>query len=201
MQQTGSASLEFDCDVELDNWRSAWAAPKQEWCCKNFQRGCTTPTPAPRPAGCTTPAPTPRPLAVVQPAPVPTSVTTTVTTAPPAVPAPSPAPGCTTSPSFNCDEGFANWEAGWSAEKKEYCCKVRNMGCEGPGASHNFNCDDEFANWEMSWSSAKKKFCCKERGMGCEVAAAQPRAAGIADGFTQSISWPPAVSVPGPPNK
>eukprot|EP00435_Cladocopium_sp_Y103_P041693 s394_g11.t1 len=31
---------------------------------------------------------------------------------------------------YNCDAGFQNWQVGWSAAKKEWCCRARRRGCE-----------------------------------------------------------------------
>lgn len=32
---------------------------------------------------------------------------------------------------FDCWAGFAEWHTGWSAEKREQCCRRRSMGCSG----------------------------------------------------------------------
>lgn len=35
----------------------------------------------------------------------------------------------TTSAPYDCNAGFSNWEAGWSAPKKVYCCAHAGRGC------------------------------------------------------------------------
>jgi len=121
-----AATLNYDCNAELDHWRTAWGTPKQEWCCANFQRGCPDgggAAPAEAAAsrmaapGCTTTPPPP----VTQPAPLPPPVT-------------QPSPGCSTTPvdDIDCDDGFATWEVSWSQAKKEFCCRSKGMGCQNP---------------------------------------------------------------------
>merc|ERR1711994_1040178 len=42
--------------------------------------------------------------------------------------------GCVTSSDpYDCDDGFANWMAGWSVAKKAWCCANRGKGCP-PGS-------------------------------------------------------------------
>merc|ERR1719384_1838033 len=33
----------------------------------------------------------------------------------------------TSSEPYDCDAGFANWQAGWSVPKKEWCCRVHDV--------------------------------------------------------------------------
>jgi hypothetical protein len=41
-----------------------------------------------------------------------------------------PAGGCqTTGIPYDCAAGFANWQAGWSAEQKAWCCQHTGKGC------------------------------------------------------------------------
>merc|ERR1719346_418371 len=57
---------------------------------------------------------------------------------------------------YNCADGFANWQAGWSVPKKEWCCRVHGKGCPGQAAgggapvgttSAPYDCNAGFANW------------------------------------------------------
>merc|ERR1712176_1394727 len=79
---------------------------------------------------------------------------------------------------YNCFDGFANWQAGWSVAKKAWCCRVHGKGCDnGPGGcvpvstSAPFDCNAGFANWVAGWSVAKKAWCCTNAGKGCPPAA------------------------------
>merc|ERR1712037_964258 len=77
---------------------------------------------------------------------------------------------------YNCADGFANWQAGWSVAKKEWCCRVHGKGCPNQGggcvtSSEPYDCDAGFANWMAGWSVAKKAWCCANRGKGCPPAA------------------------------
>jgi hypothetical protein len=81
---------------------------------------------------------------------------------------------------YNCADGFANWQAGWSVPKKEWCCRVHGKGCPGQQAggcapagttSAPYDCNAGFANWMAGWSVAKKDWCCHNAGKGCPPAA------------------------------
>merc|ERR1711860_244250 len=62
---------------------------------------------------------------------------------------------------FDCGAGLANWEDGWSAEKKKWCCSKHNRACDV------FDCDAGVANLQDGWSEAKKHYCCPKTGRGC----------------------------------
>jgi hypothetical protein len=36
---------------------------------------------------------------------------------------------------FDCDAGLANWEKGWSDQKKDWCCAQEQKGCEQDDAA------------------------------------------------------------------
>jgi len=38
-----------------------------------------------------------------------------------------------TGAAYNCDDGYANWRAGWSMGKKDYCCSHTGRGCDPAG--------------------------------------------------------------------
>merc|ERR1719323_1495209 len=93
-------------------------------------------------------------------------------TAPPLVPVyvPPTAPPRPADP-YNCADGFANWQAGWSVGKKAWCCKVHGKGCPGAAGgcetSAPYDCNAGFANWVVGWSVGKKAWCCAHGGKGC----------------------------------
>merc|ERR1711933_214317 len=84
---------------------------------------------------------------------------------------------------YNCEDGFANWQAGWSVAKKEWCCRVHGKGCPNQGGgcatvaptaapiAEPYDCEAGFANWMAGWSVAKKAWCCSNKGKGCPPAA------------------------------
>merc|ERR1712203_111231 len=125
-----TTSLPYDC-LEGSTWEEEWPQAKKDYCCMTVGRGCpttrpntalpeTTPTVAPTPFP--TPPPTPPPTqapAPVPPAPVP--VPPAPVPVPPYVP-PAPAGPPPPADPFDCAAGFANWRAGWSVEKKSWCC-------------------------------------------------------------------------------
>jgi len=89
-------------------------------------------------------------------------------TLPPVVPTAPPPPA----DPFNCADGFANWVAGWSVEKKEWCCSFHGKGCPQQGggcatSSEPYDCEAGFANWQQGWSVQKKAWCCSNKGKGC----------------------------------
>merc|ERR1712232_1306638 len=83
---------------------------KKVWCCMHHHIGCPT-----------TPAPPPMPPVVRPPVPA--------VPLPPVAPPVPPAPVGTTSCPYDCNAGFSNWEKGWPAGKKTYCCQTVHKGC------------------------------------------------------------------------
>jgi len=140
----------FNCAVDAEN---TWAADKKAWCCRIHHRGCPPTAPPPQPI-----------LPAVQPAPVQPIL-------PPMQPTLPPRPA----DPYDCNAGFANWQAGWSVAKKEWCCRVHGKGCANQGgfltSSEPYDCDAGFANWQAGWSIPKKSWCCANKGKGCPPAA------------------------------
>merc|ERR1739842_87394 len=65
-------------------------------------------------------------------------------------------------------DGFANWQAGWSVPKKEWCCRVHGKGCANQGggcvtSSEPYDCNAGFANWMAGWSIPKKSWSAQTR--------------------------------------
>merc|ERR1711920_934552 len=81
---------------------------------------------------------------------------------PPVTPPPPPPPPAGPVDPFNCADGAINWQAGWSTEKKVWCCHQHGKGCgqdaEVPAAE--YDCNAAFANWVKGWSEGKKQWCC-----------------------------------------
>jgi hypothetical protein len=76
---------------------------------------------------------------------------------------PPPAPP---SEPYDCNAGYSNWEAGWSPDKKEWCCSNKQMGCPET-SSKPYDCDAGYSNWEAGWSHEKKEWCCANEQKGC----------------------------------
>merc|ERR1712107_751343 len=61
---------------------------------------------------------------------------------------------------YNCADGYANWQAGWTVGKKAWCCKNHGKGCPGQigcaTTSKPYDCVAGFANWQAGWSVGKK---------------------------------------------
>merc|ERR1719384_13971 len=123
-----------------------WAADKRAWCCRVHHKGC----------------PPTAPPAIVIPQP------------PPVMPVMPVAPARPADP-YNCADGYANWQVGWSVGKKAWCCKVHGKGCPGQigcaTTSKPYDCVAGYANWMAGWSVGKKAWCCKNEGKGCPPAA------------------------------
>mmetsp|Transcript_121029 Transcript_121029/g.314322 ORF Transcript_121029/g.314322 Transcript_121029/m.314322 type:complete len:540 (+) Transcript_121029:73-1692(+) len=131
---------------------------KQSFCCRS--RGLYCPTTQPP-----TPPPTPPPTAPPPPPPPPTPPTM------PPTPPPTPPPMRPAALPFDCNAGFSNWAAGWSAPKKAWCCAHGGKGCAPPPtASLPFDCMAGFNNWKAGWSMPKKVWCCAHQSKGCEAA-------------------------------
>mmetsp|Transcript_95362 Transcript_95362/g.240281 ORF Transcript_95362/g.240281 Transcript_95362/m.240281 type:complete len:291 (+) Transcript_95362:265-1137(+) len=143
-----TTTLPYDCNAGLSNWQAGWSIAKKGWCCQNQKKGCPPPPTPPRP-----PAPPPKP--------------------PPTPPPPQPP---TPQLPFDCNAGFANWQAGWSVPKKGWCCAHGGKGCTTPPPppppppptpSLPYDCNAGFANWQSGWSVQKKAWCCQNGGKGC----------------------------------
>lgn len=65
---------------------------------------------------------------------------------------------------YDCQAGFWNWQKGWSASKKDWCCTNSNRGC---ATTEPFDCDAAFSNWKAAWSEGKKTYCCARYSRGC----------------------------------
>ena len=145
----------FNCAVDAEN---TWAADKKAWCCRIHHRGC--PPTAPPPQVILPPVQQP----IFQPA------------QPIFQPAPQPIVPARPADPYNCADGFANWQAGWSVPKKEWCCRVHGKGCLGGGggfvtSSEPYDCNAGWANWMAGWSIPNKSWCCSNKGKGWPPAA------------------------------
>jgi len=85
---------------------------------------------------------------------------------------------------FDCENGFWNWERGWSEAKKDVCCKIKDCGSTGSHVSHVFSaggstfshvshvfsasqCSYGFANCQTGWSEDKQHDCCAHHNKCC----------------------------------
>jgi len=193
----------YDCTSGVGNWKMMWSTQQKEYCCMTTGIGCTTrPTtafPNTPPTAPPTPPPTPPPTRPPTGDPFNCAVGAVdqwehaksvwccrnhhkgcPLTPPPYVPpyVPPTAPARPPDP-YNCADGFANWQAGWSVGKKAWCCRVHGKGCAGQigcaTTSKPYDCVAGYANWMAGWSVAKKAWCCKNEGKGCP-----PQAGGCA---------------------
>lgn len=89
---------------------------------------------------------------------------------------------------FDCDAGFNNWKAGWSAEQKAWCCKHVQRGCMATTTNFYppdlYDCSADQASWN-TWSPSKKVWCCQEFARGCEA---------TSSAATTATSAPPPVA-------
>lgn len=110
----------------------------------------------------------------------------------------NPAPSQLAAPMlFTCDTDDAKGQAGWSAEKRDWCCSNEAKGCPAettaapaagdyaaPSTSRQapppppppmrpeseqteFDCRNGIESWQQSWSPTKKNWCCAHKGAGC----------------------------------
>merc|ERR1712154_130976 len=136
-----------------------WQMGKKVWCCLHHHIGC--PSTPPPPAPVSRPPPPPAPIA----------------------PPPPPAPVFTTSCPYDCNAGFSNWDRGWPAGKKAYCCRTARKGCPavpvGPPVvttSLPYDCNAGYHNCYhcllKQWSVGKLAWCCQHMQRGCPTTAA-----------------------------
>jgi len=159
-------SLPFDCLKDFDRWNSTWSTQKRAWCCKHRSLGCLRSTsirydclhdfsrweeawPEPKRdfcckfhgRGCFTTTVT--------------STATTSTTDAKALPA--------TPQSYDCYQGLSRWLTGWSIEKKDWCCKMKEV-CE----PEPYDCLDDPSKGKKGWTKARRSWCCRHKSQGCE---------------------------------
>jgi len=121
-------------------------------------------------------------------------------------PAPAPAPSGPVDP-FNCADGFLNWKAGWSVQKKQWCCNIHGKGCpengEGWAAipAAQYDCDAGFANWVKGWSAVKKVWCCQTARKGCpgtgDLSVVQAAGQGYGAGAQEGDHGAPVAAITG----
>jgi len=74
---------------------------------------------------------------------------------------------------FNCADDYNEWQAGWSVDKKQWCCNIHGKGCPANGEGYearpanSYDCNSGFANWVKGWSIPKKQWCCNTAHKGC----------------------------------
>merc|ERR1719346_687888 len=125
----------YDCNAGYANWEAGWSTGKKSWCCEKFGKACD-------PYDCSY---------------------TNVDTWQPSKKAyccPKTGKGCptTTSVPYDCNAGYANWEAGWPTGKKSWCCEKFGKACDP------YDCI--YTNVD-TWQPSKKAYCCPKTGKGC----------------------------------
>jgi len=75
---------------------------------------------------------------------------------------------------YNCADGFTNWKAEWSLEKKQWCCKMHGRGCgaDAEVPAPQYDCNSGLPNWVKGWSPGKKQWCCAHGTASCPQDAA-----------------------------
>merc|ERR1712039_1163591 len=76
-------------------------------------------------------------------------------------------PATTTSALFDCGAGGHAQVHAWSPERKDWCCRQKNIACSsttavGPGLAVNCHAEPE-----TEWTADKRKWCCKHYLLGC----------------------------------
>ncbi|CAK9035675.1 mitochondrial [Durusdinium trenchii] len=61
---------------------------------------------------------------------------------------------------FDC----SGTEADWSSDKKNWCCKEHNRGCD---VAEPYDCRAGVTNWQNGWSDHKKYWCCNKYDVAC----------------------------------
>ena len=126
--ETSTSTEEFDCKEGFDNWELGFSEAKKEWCCGHHAIACPVETPT------STAAPTSTSQAALP---------STSFDCYEDVPAHWPKEkqdwccqhkerGCLAGQEvdeFDCNDGLANWELGFSAAKKAWCCKHYWVAC------------------------------------------------------------------------
>eukprot|EP00442_Polarella_glacialis_P019014 CAMPEP_0115079864 /NCGR_PEP_ID=MMETSP0227-20121206/18349_1 /TAXON_ID=89957 /ORGANISM="Polarella glacialis, Strain CCMP 1383" /LENGTH=448 /DNA_ID=CAMNT_0002467423 /DNA_START=259 /DNA_END=1605 /DNA_ORIENTATION=+ len=83
---------------------------------------------------------------------------------------------------YQCWDSLRSWRVTWSEDKRDWCCRMRNVGCFSD-ASAPFDCQADFDSYQDSWSKTKQAWCCWKESRGCsdelsqqdEVASTTPK--------------------------
>lgn len=152
--QPPTTTMHFDCNKGFENWVHEWSIPKRVYCCLNARRACPTAPPVPRP-------PPPPPMRAMPP-PAPAA---------PVQPQPAPPAAGGKPPPFHCGLGYVNWQAGWSAGKKAYCCEHEKKGCVAVPTPPPFDCNEnykpDYHYLLQQWPLPKRQWCCVHARRGC----------------------------------
>eukprot|EP00930_Biecheleria_cincta_P019263 TRINITY_DN14747_c0_g2_i1.p1 TRINITY_DN14747_c0_g2~~TRINITY_DN14747_c0_g2_i1.p1 ORF type:complete len:488 (-),score=74.63 TRINITY_DN14747_c0_g2_i1:871-2334(-) len=158
---SSSDSAAFDCFLGFWDWQNRWSDEQQAFCCKKQKRACK-PTRVDYDcySGSVGMWTNERRTKCCETARI----------------------GCLPSATnreghaYDCTAGYSNWENGWSAAKKAWCCKREGAGCSLP-----YDCRAGYSNWEKGWSEDKKQWCCHNQQKGCIQNALYDCSAGYAN--------------------
>merc|ERR1712087_1002080 len=95
-----------------------------------------------------------------------------------------------TSEPYDCNAGYSNWGAGWSPNKKEWCCANKKMGC-AETTSEPYDCDAGYSNW-LAGLPTRRSGAAPTRRWGAPRGTERPTARGL---YSESSRNAAALSV------
>jgi len=138
------ATFSYDCKTNQENGIKGWSGARKAWCCAHKRLGCQSTLPADQ------------------------GIANGRIVAPTAKPTTTPQLG-----QPDCASGQAMHWASWGIPQRQWCCKVRKVGCSPPpplATSLPYDCNRDFNNWQSKWSPERKQWCCQYARRGCKPA-------------------------------
>jgi hypothetical protein len=132
----------FDCFKGADTWETSWSDSQKDWCCDNYERGCTFCKDYMKDVGC--------------------GWTDEYS---------CPGQPHSANFKWSAkDDGTAGRDSskGWTCCCVEEGWKGKFKIHKDVPVAEPFNCDADAHNWKTGWSKAKKEWCCKNHGRGCK---------------------------------
>jgi len=160
----------FNCSEDTHKLDTLWSDDKKQWCCARVSVGCDHPGAALHSVADSAEGANAASVTQVAVAAGPVNATSNSS---------EPSGGA-----FDCAEGASNWEAGWSDEKKQWCCKRVSVGCSARpavsekklvtaaaepsgGADNLYDCPQTSDIVIANWPDDKREWCCRHASVGC----------------------------------
>lgn len=210
----GTVSTPYDCHAGLSNWQAGWSDSKKSWCCHHFQLGCGHT--ASSGLGCSASCELHGTMATCkdriqfsarhsfahQPGACGKAYRSVQTECDTCAACQVEEVQCQELPvsyPYDCDAGFSNWRAGWSARKKHWCCQTYQKGCTNSAASSSTssytNSGSSSDGSVYSWKSNGLMGSSKDQTLGSTSASSSSGMSGSSLGS----SWVPVGHPPSCP--
>mmetsp|Transcript_71990 Transcript_71990/g.181994 ORF Transcript_71990/g.181994 Transcript_71990/m.181994 type:complete len:1187 (-) Transcript_71990:14-3574(-) len=206
----------FDCDADLEQWKTKWSDEQKQWCCDHKKRGCLAPEWSTEPYHCQEDLSEWKTkwskgkkawcchfdnLGCEEVAIIPRTSTSESLSSTSSMP-----PTTTTLEPHDCRNGLSHWARDWTSAKRDWCCKHYSLGCPTTvttsttkettsltttthtTTSEGYDCGDAESS-TAEWSSAKQEWCCNHERRGCTTCDTVCFVSNVAASCRKRIQW------------